>query len=694
MLTKSKQSALEHFNAGRLVQAKELFEQCAEKHKDDFESWFLLGTTYQLLADHQKAIVALEKATSLKYDHPESYYVLANALYDLGRFNEAAVQYQHALKCNPEHVGSLINLGNCCNRKGRPDEAIQCFNRALQLSPDNVSVYNSLGNTLKTLGHARQAIEAFNIGLRLDPENINLIMNLGLLVLESGNVKLAKQLFFRAIQLKPDLAEAYNNLGNIMKNEGSYQEAGVLLEKALLYKPGFVEALHNLAATLFEAGHFREAEKRFQEVITLDPDFVASETAIVAAKKRQGKYNEALNCLKELARKYPDDMEIVVSEVDTLEKMGDFSSAIRIITKAFENNKTSLEINTQMVRLCHKAGNCETAIRALEDALAGAHNYHSQKPRINGYFALGKSYDRKHQYDKAFENYHMGNSLKQGDFDRDEFRGRVDNLIRDYSSHYFSQQYPVISESERPVFIVGMPRSGTSLLEQILSSHPDIAGAGELEDIGWFNETLIKRFNTALPEDGNEALVIRMRKMATDYLGRLAEVSEKTRFVTDKMPQNFLQLGFVATLFPRAHIIHIQRDPVDTCLSCYFQDFAGRHLYSHDLADCGYYYTQYQRLMQHWHEVLPISIHNVVYEDIVADMEQKTRQLLAYLGLEWDQNCLNFHQSQRHVLTASYDQVRQPVYHSSISRWKNYEKYLDPLLTELRLSPINLSVNQ
>jgi hypothetical protein len=257
----------------------------------------------------------------------------------------------------------------------------------------------------------------------------------------------------------------------------------------------------------------------------------------------------------------------------------------------------------------------------------------------------------------------------------ESFTGFIDNLISSYTHESVSRLPRSSHSSDRPIFIIGMPRSGTTLVEQILASHPDVYGGGELKEIS----TMVSSVRLGgLRQEDCDAL-------ARQYLKHLSELSATARFVTDKMPQNFLHLGFISLLFPQAHVIHCIRDPRDTCLSCFFQDFGYAHAYRYKQEVLGKYYNQYQRLMRHWRDVLDIPILDVSYEALVADQAGSTRAMLEYCDLEWDDRCLRFYENTRIANTASLDQVRRPVYTRSLGRWRHYEPYIQPLLASLKM---------
>jgi hypothetical protein len=309
------------------------------------------------------------------------------------------------------------------------------------------------------------------------------------------------------------------------------------------------------------------------------------------------------------------------------------------------------------------------------------------KPRADLHFALGKLYDDCREYDAAFAHFREGNALVRRGYSYDpaEFEHQVDRLISVYTREFFTGRRHYGTDSDQPVFIFGMPRSGTTLVEQILASHPEVHGAGELT---YFNEAVSEPRHglwtaETYPERLLELGAGEVRFLGEAYLQRLRRDAATAPRITDKMPQNFLCLGFIALLFPRAHYIHCRRDARATCLSVYFSYFAGVHPYAYDLSELGRYYRQYLRLMEHWRAVLPVRILDVEYEKLVGHPETESRRLIAHVDLPWDDRCLAFAETERPVRTRSLWQIRQPIYAESLEKWRNYERHLQPLLEAL-----------
>ena len=308
-------------------------------------------------------------------------------------------------------------------------------------------------------------------------------------------------------------------------------------------------------------------------------------------------------------------------------------------------------------------------------------------------FALAQLWQKAKDYDRAFEHLHVANRLarKTIRYDADKFTDKVDRFIETFTPEFFAQYEGAGHTSERPIFVCGMPRSGTTLVEQILSSHPQIYGAGELP----LMPNLVRMLPRVLGQEEPfpaclEAFDRRAARNAGGYyLRNLKEIDAETRFVVDKMPHNFLYLGLIAMILPKAKIVHMQRDPRDVAVSNYFQNFKAKHGligYAFDLTDMGRHLRDHDRMMAHWHEVLPIQIYECNYEELVHDQDGKTRELLEFVGVDWSDQVLEFHESERAVRTASVWQVRQPMYQSSSQKWRRYEKHLGPL-NEAMLEP-------
>jgi tetratricopeptide (TPR) repeat protein len=318
-----------------------------------------------------------------------------------------------------------------------------------------------------------------------------------------------------------------------------------------------------------------------------------------------------------------------------------------------------------------------------------------ERKAISLHFALGKAFEDTKQFDEAFAHYQAGCELKRKHIDynaddtdltgkniRDFFtKERIDALRTDVSSDALESQ---VCQSELPIFVLGMPRSGTTLTETIIASHPQVFGAGELHDIVQVCARSYGDDGLGYPFNLQNITQAQLKAMGKEYIERLQKRAPESKRITDKMPANFNFLGLIHLILPNAKIVHVKRDPVDTCLSCYTRLFNKSQHQSYDLTEIGRYYQNYAKMMRHWQQVLPANaFYEIQYEDLVADQEGQAKALLAYCGLEWDVACMDFHKTERNVRTASVTQVRQPIYKTSVQKWRHYEQHLGPLLDAL-----------
>lgn len=423
----------------------------------------------------------------------------------------------------------------------------------------------------------------------------------------------------------------------------------------------------------------------FGEILKLKPDHPNANHFFGVSMGRLKRFDEALPWMEKSIKLSPRIPEYHHNLGATLRALGRFEDAERSYRKALELKPDYAEawFNYSATK---KFSDDETAIPTIESNLAKAGLSEIDQEFLH--FAAGKIGDDRGEYDKAFSHYLKANRLRGHHFDRQIFFESIER-IRSFFSKSQLDEFAgkgVGCDSEEPIFIVGMPRSGTTLAEQILASHPQVEGAGELPDIIAISKSMPKNAGggrypecvTSLPDEAFEGF-------ARFYLSRLQHLRrETTSRIVDKMPGNFLHLGLIRCLFPRARIIHCVRDPRDTCLSCWFHRFRDAHEYSSDLTDLAYYYRLHERLMNHWKAVAPAMIFTLNYGELIDSPEQVTRDLLAFCGVDWDDACLRFHENKRAVSTASNYQVRRPLNRQGLARWERYQSHLDPLFEALR----------
>jgi len=513
-----------------------------------------------------------------------------------------------------------------------------------RVDPAKVRHLFAQGNKYIAQGDYAEAAVCFQNLLELDSRDADALNNLGATLCKLGSYHEAEEYFRRAIGVKPDHAEAHGNLGAMLRSKGELSEAEIWLQRALRLKPNYVDARTNLGLTLVFLGRLREAKARFTKVLRGAPRHADAVFGMGQIAKLEGRFEEAEAMFKRTLEVSP--------------KMPGAWAALASIRKMTSADGDWLEGAKRIVL---------SGIAPLEEA--------------DMRFAIGKYCDDVDDFEQAFHNYKRANELLKTvakNYDREGRTRFVDDLIRVHTREVISKVQRGASGSMKPVFVVGMMRSGTSLAEQIIASHPAAKGAGEL--------TFWSSAVHAQDKDVRRGMLSEptREKLAEAYLGVLAGHSADALRVVDKAPINSDYLGVIHSVFPNARIIYMRRDPIDTCLSCYFQQFLATQNYTMDLFDLAHYYREHRRLIAHWRAVLPSgSILEVPYADLVADQETWTRNILEFLGLEWDERCLDFHRIKRPVATASTWQVRQKIYGSSVGRWRNYRKFIGPLL-ELR----------
>lgn len=497
-------------------------------------------------------------------------------------------------------------------------------------------------------GKFDEAVRTLEQALTIDHRNADTFANLGAALCRLGRFTDAEQAFRSAIELKPKHVSALFNLGTLLRDRGQFAASETALQQAVKQDPGNAMALVSLGMTLGMRGRLGEANECTDKALRLKPRDAAALCARGWIAGIEGRFEEA-------------------------EKL----------------YRAALESNPRHPGAWALLGGIRRMTTADKDWLAGVESTldggvgPAEEAKLR--FALGKYFDDLQNFSKAFEQYQRANALQKllaVPYDRAARTKFVDDVIGGYTRQYLAQPVEGASQSERPVIVTGMMRSGTSLVEQIIASHPQAVGAGELD----FWNTTARRQQESLQRGLHEGTLT--RKLAHSYLKVLELHSANALRVVDKSTFNTDHLGLIHSVFPRARLIYVRRDPVDTCLSCYFQDFANAASFTMDLADLAHYYSEQHRVVAHWRSVLPAgSLLEVPYAELVSDPEAWSRKIIDFVGLEWDPRCLEFYKTERRVLTASNWQVRQRVYSSSVGRWRNYRKFIGPLLKLRELDP-------
>ena len=614
--------AIQHHQGGRLRAAERIYRQILAAEPNQPDALHLLGVIASQAGKHDLAVEYITRAIRLQGNSAFFHYNLGEAYRALRNIPESVACYRRALELKPDLAEARGNLGAAFKGQGRLDEAVTCYRQALQLKPDWAEVCNSLGITLKEQDKPDEALACWLRALELKPDYAEVHNNLGNALAEQGKQDEAVACYRRALELKPDYAEAHGNLGNALANQGKLDEALACYRRALELKPDYAEAHNNLGRTLEEQGDLRGAEDSFR--------------AALRHNSRSALAHHKLAGL--LGGRLPEK---------------DLAAQCRLLEQGFASGEQ----------------------RELTDA-----------ERLLLHFGLAHVLDARGEYAEAAQHLARGNAIRLSEwrkhgqaYNPQEHESRIDQMIAACGPDFFEQVRDFGLESELPVFVLGLPRSGTTLIEQILASHSQVFGAGEIK--------LARGTMVALGGQGVDPVEGLRRldretahRLASWHLEKLRALNPVALRIVDKMPDNYLYLGLLASLFPRAKFIHCRRDLRDVAVSCWMTHFQEIR-WANDELHIASRFHEYQRIMEHWRKVLPVPLLEVDYEEIVADLEGAARKLVAWCGLEWESGCLEFHQAKRPVRTASAVQVRQPVYTTSVGRWRHYQQSLATLLT-------------
>jgi len=564
----------------------------------------------------------------------------------------------------------------------RDDEELARCDKAIEFAPDSAEAHNNRAIILNRLHRYDEALAGYNRALALKPELAEFYNYRGVTLQQMERYDDALADYDKAIELKPDCANAYNNRGATLPYLKRYPEALASCDIAIRLRPELAEAHHNRGVSLHELARYDDALASYDHALGLMLDRAEVHNNRASTLHELKRNEEALaSCDRAIALK-PDYAEAYQTRGLCLMSQGDMREAERMFRKALElksNFPDPLFSLTQIRKYQDKDHPDVGTIRSLLDQ-PGI----SLHGRECLYFSLGKIYDDCGLYDEAFESYRQANQMRNTavSYDSRMITETANRIIEVFGKDFLAQPFAFASDSRSPLFIVGMPRSGTTLMAQMLSNHRAVASAGELPTVLEFVAALPRLLETRVPypEAARNITPMIAARLIDEYLKRLRrDRGPEVARVVDKHPLNFWHLGFIARLFPKARIIHCMRHPLDTGLSNYFQRFTFAYDYSFDLWNIGHYYGEYARIIEHWRRVLPMPLIEVSYEDMITNTEQMVRQTLASLGLEWDERCLAPHTNPSAVDSSSKWQVRQPIYRQSLERWRHYEKHLGPM---------------
>ena len=635
-----------------------------------------LGVAFNNLGRQKEAAASYTKAIQFRPDYAEGHYNLGVVLNDQGRREEAIASYTKAIELKPDYAEAHNNLGTILNDLGKPEEAIVSCSRAIQFRPDFAEGYSNLGAFYRGLGRCTEAIASYTKAIQLRPEYVEAHKNLGDALMDFGNGEKAVASYSKAIQLKPDYAEAYNKLGVAFNDLGRAEEAIASCRKAIQFKPDFAQAHNNLGTFLRDLGRSEEAVISHNKAIQFEPGYAEAYNNLGAAFNDMGRAEEAVSSCAKAIQFKPDYAEAHNNMGVAKMFLGRQEEAITSYRQAIQIKPDCAEVYRNLSDIKQFKTATDPLIRQMSKLLAS--DLCPVKDRMQLSFALAKANADLGEHEAAIIHLAEGNRIRKAElnYDRSADVAMFSRLKTCIAGDTPSLNISQIAPEKVPVFIVGMPRSGTTLVEQILASHSCVHGAGELALLGRSVHSLI--YNS---QRVNESQLQTVRDV---YLSGLASLNAAELIITDKMPSNFLYIGFILRALPEAKIIHVKRDARATCWSIYKHYFSIRgNGYAYSPEDVATFYKMYIDLMAYWNEHFHNPVHDIHYESLTENQEQETCRLLQYLDLEWEDTCDSFYKTERAVATASSMQVRQPMYTAGSEEWRKYEKHLKPMFDAL-----------
>ncbi len=670
-------------NSGQVQTAQALCQRILAAHPGEPDALHMLGLIAYRAGDRAGALNCLRQACQSAKAPGLIFSDLTEMLRQQGQLGEAERAGRIAVARDPSLSGAWNNLGIVLQEMGKLDESRACLEKVVALEPGNAQAHNNLGNTFCRLGQFDLARRHWQQALAIRPDYPETYTNLANLFNEQGEFHKARECGQRALALNPHVLDAYVNLAATENALWQHQAALEWLNRLLALAPDHPAGLAARALTLKDLERLDEALADAQRAVQTRPDSAEAASALGSVLLALGRFDEAIASY-DRALALPSTLRerLLLARAMAYQENGRSAEALTLLDELLAEFPASVagwHTRADMVKF--KADDPE--IDRME-ALVGPTGVQSNADRMSMHFALGKAYLDTGDSAAALRHLDRGNAMKRAitAYDPDATHRWMESLAKAFSADLLKQFRGAGAASAMPIFVLGMPRSGTTLIEQILASHAQICGAGELKAIS----RLVQQAG-GMPYALTGMTAERLTAMGEDYLARVAPLAQGKAHVVDKMPANFLYAGLIHLILPHARIIHARRDPVDTCLSCYSKLFGGEQAFSYDQTELGRFYRDYQTLMAHWRSVLPAThFIEVDYENVIDDIEREARRMLDFLGLPWEPACLDFHQTKRPVRTSSVNQVRQPVYKTSAGRWRQHAANLQPLLKALGIA--------
>ncbi|WP_310448006.1 sulfotransferase [Thiobacillus sp.] len=707
----------------RVAEAKQLYQEVIRLEPGNPDAWFMLGLVELEQTNAPLAEAHLRRAIELDGQFSEAHLNLANLLRQQGRIDDAKHQarqaaqsgedyveawlflggleletkhyaaaetcFKHALRYWPDNPGLHANLGHSQAAMGQLAEAKASFNRAIALGATSADEYLALARAELQLQQFAEAVRSATVALEKSPGRPDIQHVLASALIAGGRAAEALPILNALANTQPSSVDIGFTLGNAYHALKEFEKACDWYEKVCLARPDSVLFNTGLATMEFQLGHFDRVIEICQRVLVLKPGHEEASLLLANALSMTGDFSAAINIYRACLQRLPDDVPALAGLMEVYEKIGDIEAGCALLDGISKDRlREHPGMGLAAAKLYAHIGQRDEAIRLLSSLLAFVKSGKKEieaNALIGIHNQLGKFLDREGNYQEAFAQFSAANNLRRSSFVAAEHVQEIDRIIGNWQAGDFSTAAVSTNLSSQPLFIVGMPRSGSTLVEQILSSHPDVIAGGELPILPHFAEQM-SGVTGGVPFASPQCSKLtkqQLNESADAYLDYLKGTDRNARYITDKNLYNFLHLGLISLLFPKARIIHCKRSPLDTCFSIYAQNFSGPKGFGASLDAISTVYGQYQRLMQHWLGLIPNPVFELSYESLVENQEQTTRSLLDFCSLPWDECCLSFQENERTALTASYNQVRQPIYRHSIGRWKNYAANLAPLMSTL-----------
>jgi tetratricopeptide (TPR) repeat protein len=606
----------------------------------------------EMRGDLAGAITGYREVLARAPNHVDALYLLGRAQCQSGQFKPGLENLRKVVALAPAHAPAHNLIGMVLNQMGHPSEALAAFERAVSADSQFAPAVANLADALAALGRNAEAVAQFDRALALDSGNVVAWCNRGLALEALGRDAAAAASFERALALQPGLAVAHFNLGNALVRLRRLDEAIQHYRRSAELAPDLIPAHYRLGQALWQSERYAESIASFDHVLVREPRHIGALNAKARVLYTLGRLPEACALIEQAITIEPNDP-------------GNYLNLSEM--KRFEPDDPQIAAMEMLVPAIAK--------RPAEE-------------RGSLHFALAKAYGDSGEPEAAFRHLVEANALKRAQLAYDEAATLVsfERIASVFTPALMREKSGQGNPSRQPIFIIGMPRSGTTLIEQILASHPSVYGAGERED---FQAAVFSASGrTDYPELVRAITPAQLAALGSAYIERVARSAPPCNRFTDKLPANFAYAGLIHLALPHARIIHCRRDPIDTCLSCFSISFRNAQKFAYDLGELGRFYRAYEKLMAHWRMLLPAEVMiEVQYENVVADLEAEARRLLAHCGLEWNDACLAFHKIERPVRTASAAQVRQPIHGGSVGRWRVYRDQLQPLFSALGITP-------